>query len=189
MAVEIHVATPDRWEDVASLFERPGPRGGTPIPAGCWCQYWHTRGREYWEGHGMPNQKQLEEQLQGGVAPALIAYDGAEAIGWCRLGPRETFERLAHSKTLAPLDDEPVWSVVCFYVHPSAKRRGVASALLGAGVELAAKRGAPILEGYAARPHHPNIDSYTGYLPMFLAAGFEQVAEGGRRAIVRRRVP
>ena len=46
-----------------------------------------------------------------------------------------------------------------------------------------------MLEGYAARPHHPNIDSYTGYLPMFLAAGFEQVGEGGRRAIVRRRPP
>lgn len=78
--------------------------------------------------------------------------------------------------------------MVCFYVHPSAKRQGVASALLERAVALARERGAPILEGYAARPHHPNIDSYTGYLPMFLAAGFEHVRAGGRRTIVRLRL-
>lgn len=184
-AVKIHVATQAHWDDIVALFERPGPRGGTPITSQCWCQYWHTRGREYWDGAGAPNRARLEEQLRRG-APALLASVDGEAVGWCRLGPRETFERLTRSKKLAPLDDEPVWSVVCFYVHPAAKRQGVASALLAAGAELAAERGAPMLEGYAARPDHPNIDSYTGYLPMFLAAGFEQVAEGGRRAIVRK---
>ena len=117
---------------------------------------------------------------------ALLAYRDGDPVGWCRLGPRESFERLAHSRTLRPVDDVPVWSVVCFYVRPEAKRQGVASALLDEAVELARDRGAPALEGYAARPHHPNIDSYTGYLPMFLAAGFEHVRDGGRRAIVRR---
>jgi GNAT superfamily N-acetyltransferase len=184
--VEIRAATPARWGDVVSLFERPGPRGGIPIPSQCWCQYWHTRGREYWQGRGAPNRARLEEQIRRGVAPALIAYAAGEAVGWCRLGPRESFERLAHSKTLAPVDDEPVWSVVCFYVDPAAKRRGVASTLLEEAVAVAGSRGAPVLEGYAARPGHPNIDSYTGYLPMFLAAGFESVRQGGRRTIVRR---
>ena len=33
-----------------------------------------------------------------------------------------------------------------------------------------------------------NIDAYTGYLPMFLDAGFEVVREAGRRIVVRRRV-
>jgi GNAT superfamily N-acetyltransferase len=109
-------------------------------------------------------------------------------VGWCRVGPRVSFERLAHSRTLAPIDDEPVWSAVCFYVHPAAKRQGVASALLDGALELAAAAGAPALEAYAARPEHPNIDSYTGYLPMYLAAGFEHVRDGGRRVIVRRRL-
>jgi GNAT superfamily N-acetyltransferase len=186
--VEVHAATAARWNDVESLFERPGPRGGTPITTQCWCQYWHTRGREYWQGAGAPNRARLEEQLRAGIAPALIAYADGEPLGWCRLGPRESFERLVYSKKLAPVDDEPVWSVVCFYVHPAAKRQGVASALLDEAVALASARGAPILEGYAAKPHHPNIDSYTGYLPMFLAAGFEHVDDGGRRAIVRKRL-
>lgn len=186
--MEIRVATPARWGDIVSLFERTGPRGGTPIPSQCWCQYWHTRGRAYWEGSGDPNRARLEKQLRAGVAPALIAYADGAAVGWCRLGPRASFERLAHSKKLAPVDDERVWSVVCFYVHPAAKRQGVSSALLESAVELARERGAPMLEGYAARPSQPNIDSYTGYLPMFEAAGFEPVGEGGRRTIVRRRL-
>ncbi len=33
-----------------------------------------------------------------------------------------------------------------------------------------------------------NIDAYTGYLPMYLAAGFEEVRDAGRRTIVRRKL-
>jgi GNAT superfamily N-acetyltransferase len=183
VSLEIRQASAERWDDVVELFTRPGPRGGTPIPSQCWCQYWTSRGGGYWAAD---NDALLRRQLEEGSIHALLAYRSGDAVGWCRLGPRETFERLAHSRTLAPVDDQPVWSVVCFYVHPTAKRARVASALLDAAVELAREHGAPALEGYAARPHHPNIDSYTGYLPMFLAAGFEHVRDGGRRAIVRR---
>ena len=124
--------------------------------------------------------------MRSGEAHALLATVDGETVGWCRLGPRESFERLEASRVLARVDEEDVWSVVCFYVHPAAKRQGVASALLEAACAHAAANGAAILEGYAARPNHPNIDAYTGYLPMFLDAGFEHVADGGRRTIVRR---
>jgi GNAT superfamily N-acetyltransferase len=174
---------PPVWDDVADLFTRPGPRGGTPIPSQCWCQYWVTRGEAYWAAD---NDAKLRRQLSDGSVTALLAYLDGQPAGWCRLGPRDSFERLAHARTLAPVDDVPVWSVVCFYVCPEAKRQGVASTLLDAAVEVAREHGPPALEGYAARPHHPNIDSYTGYLPMFLAAGFEHVRDGGRRAIVRK---
>ena len=105
-----------------------------------------------------------------------------------RVGPRETFERLEHSVKLARVDDQDTWSVVCFYVHPSAKRNGVASALLDAAIARTTAHGAPMLEGYAVREGHMNIDSYTGYLPMFLEAGFEVIRPAGRRTIVRRRL-
>ena len=184
--MEIRPATPESWDDIGDLFTRTGPRGGTPIPSGCWCQYWHLRGRAYFDGQGEPNRRLLEEQVCSGPPPGLVAYLDGTAVGWCRLGPRESFERLEAAPTLARPDEEPVWSVVCFYVDPAAKRQGVASALLEAGAEHAAACGAKILEGYAARPGHPNIDSYTGYLPMFLAADFERVRNAGRRTLVRR---
>ena len=184
--IEVRRATAASWQDVAGLFTRPGPRGGIPVANQCWCRYWHTRGNAYWEGAGDDNRAALERQLRAGTAAALLAYRDGEPVGWCRLGPRPSFERLAHARTLAPVDDLPVWSVVCFYVAPAAKRQGVASALLEAAVELARAEGAPALEAYAVRPGHPNIDAYTGYLPMFLAAGFAPVREGGRRTVVRK---
>ncbi len=97
-----------------------------------------------------------------------------------------TFERLEHSRKLARVDEQDVWSVVCFYVHPSAKRKGVASALLEAAVERVSAHDAPALEAYPVREGHMNIDAYTGYLPMFLNNGFEVVRDAGRRTIVRR---
>jgi len=81
-----------------------------------------------------------------------------------------------------------VSSVLCFYVHPSAKRKGVASALLETAVARAAAHGARILEGYPVDEGHPNLDAYTGYLPMFLAARFEIARDAGRRTVVRRRL-
>jgi GNAT superfamily N-acetyltransferase len=119
-------------------------------------------------------------------APGLLAYLDGQAVGWCRVGPRESFDRLEASRALARVDDAPVWSLVCFYVHPTAKRLGVATALLEGAAEHAAAQGAAILEAYPVRAGHPNLDAYTGYRPMFDAAGFEEVGAGGRRTIVRR---
>ena len=186
--IQVRRVTPGRWDDVAELFQRPGPRGGTPQTDGCWCRFWLVRGKAYWDGHGAGHRAGLESEITGGSAHALLAYMDGRAVGWCRLGPRESFDRLEHSKKLARVDDEDAWAVVCFFVDPDAKRAGVASALLDAAVEYASARGAPVLEGYPVRVGHMNIDAYTGYLPMFLAAGFEEVRDAGRRIVVRRQL-
>lgn len=186
--IEIRPAAPDRWSDVVDLFERPGPRGGTPFTAGCWCQYWHLRGKTYDAGWGDANRARLEKQVAKGDAPGLLAYADGVAVGWCRLGQRETFERLQHSAKLARVDDSDVWSLVCFSVHVSARGKGVARALLEGAIAHAGSHGAHVLEAYPVRSGHHVIDSFTGYLPMFLAAGFEPVRDAGRRTIVRRRL-
>jgi GNAT superfamily N-acetyltransferase len=187
-AVDVKPAAPARWPDVVDLFQRKGPRGGTPQTDGCWCQFWHLRGNAYWAGHGAKNRKRLETEIRGGAHPGLLAYVDDVPVGWCRLGPRETFDRLKHSVKLARVDEQDVWSVVCFYVYPSAKRNGVASALLDAAIDRATSSGAATLEGYPVRKGHMNIDAYTGYLPMFLDAGFQIARRAGRRTIVTHRL-
>lgn len=184
--IDVRPVAPAHWDDIVDLFERKGPRGGTPQTDGCWCQFWNLRGNAYWAGHGAGNRKRFETEIRSGTEPGLLAYVDDVPVGWCRLGPRETFERLEHSVKLARVDDQEVWSVVCFYVHPSAKGSGVASALLDAAIARAAGHGVGILEGYPVRDGHMNIDSYTGYLPMFLEAGFEVMRDAGRRILVRR---
>jgi GNAT superfamily N-acetyltransferase len=146
---------PARYSRPLGRRRRPlrayGPPGRNTRTSGCWCQYWHLRGKAYYEGWPEANRPRLEAQLKGGDETGLLAYVDDVPVGWCRLGPRETFERLAHSPRLARVDDKDVWSVVCFYVHPAAKRKGVASALLEAGKAHASAAGASILEGYAVR--------------------------------------
>jgi GNAT superfamily N-acetyltransferase len=186
--IDVAVVTPSHWDDVADLFTREGPRGGTPQTDGCWCQFWHVRGKEYWEKHGEGHHRALREEIRGGDANALLAYVAGEPVGWCRLGPRETFDRLERSDKLTRIDDKDVWSIVCFYVHPDAKRQGVAAALLDAAVDRVREQGVKLVEAYPVREGHMNIDAYTGYLPMFLDAGFEVVRDAGRRIIVRRRL-
>lgn len=188
MDIHVHPATPARWDELVELFERRGPRGGTPFTAGCWCQYWHLRGRAYERGWGAPNRARLEEQVRGGSPPGLLASIDGVAVGWCRVGPRESFERLESSPRLARVDDKDVWSVVCFAVDPNRRRNGVAAALLGAAAAYAATQGARILEAYPVREGHPMIDAFTGHAPLFRAAGFDVVKQAGRRSIVRRRL-
>lgn len=171
---------------MVDLFERRGPRGGTPVTGGCWCQYWHLRGREYDLGAIDENRSRLEAEMRRRKLHALLAYLDGVPVGWCRLGPRESFDRLEHTPKLGRVDDEDVWSVVCFYVHPAARRIGVAPALLDAAIAEASARRARILEGYPVRAGHMSIDAFTGYLPTFVDAGFERVRPAGRRTIVRR---
>jgi GNAT superfamily N-acetyltransferase len=113
-------------------------------------------------------------------APGLVAYDGDEAVGWISIGPREDYERLAHSTVLKPLDDKPVWSIVCFVVGRQARGRGVARKLLEAGVDYAREHGARLLEAYpvevAEGMRVPPGDVYRGTLSMFERAGFKVVA-------------
>jgi GNAT superfamily N-acetyltransferase len=187
-AIDVRAVTPSRWDDVADLFTRKGPRGGTPQTDGCWCQFWRLRGSAWWDGHGSGHRRRLRDEIRGRRATALLAYLDGEPVGWCRLGPRETFDRLEHSPKLARVDDEDVCSIVCFYVHPSSKRQGVASALLDAAIDHARRQGLGVVEAYPVREGHMNIDAYTGYLPMFLDAGFDVVRDAGRRIVVRRRL-
>jgi ribosomal protein S18 acetylase RimI-like enzyme len=80
-------------------------------------------------------------------------------------------------------EDDRAWSIVCFIVHPTARRKGLAKALLDAAVEHALSKGASAIEAY---PHNRRAD-YMGSAEMFASAGFEPVREASVRTIVRYR--
>ena len=78
----------------------------------------------------------------------LLAYLHGEVVGWVAVEPRSAYPRLAHSRTLKPVDDQEVWSVTCFYVAKKFRRRGIAVELLKAAVEHVREQGGKIVEGY-----------------------------------------
>jgi deazaflavin-dependent oxidoreductase (nitroreductase family) len=132
--------------------------------------------------HAAPGSKAaLHAIVDGGRIPGLLAYDDGTPVGWCSVAPREEFVALESSRTLARIDDRPVWSVVCFYIDREFQRNGVGTALLEAAVDHARANGATIVEGYPSEPG--DRDPFTGFDAMFAHAGFEQVkAAGGGRS-------
>jgi GNAT superfamily N-acetyltransferase len=184
--VEIHPVTPERWEDLADLFERQGPHGGRPVTLGCWCMHWRLPGRDFTRGWGAKNRAALKERVAASPPPGLLAYADGGPVGWCSLGPREEFVRLERSSVLKRVDDQPVWSIVCFYVEADSRRQGVATALLEAAVEHAAANGAEVIEAYGCKAN--DSDPFTGHGTMFQDAGFEAAEDRGRRTIMRRSI-
>ena len=165
--------TPDRIVDLATLFDAGGD------PKWCWCAYYRFRGRDWTNSNAGQNRANLERLAADDPPPGLVAYVGDEVVGWVSLGPREGYERLAFSRTAAPIDDTPVWSIVCFVVGRRHRRQGIAEALLAAAVEHAREHGATMLEAYpvdTGGERIPAANAYKGPLSMYERAGFEVVA-------------
>jgi ribosomal protein S18 acetylase RimI-like enzyme len=76
------------------------------------------------------------------------------------------------------VDDQPVWSVICFVVRPEYRGQGVAHALLRGAIVYARKHGAKLLEAYPVdKPGVSNDDAmWFGAKSMYDGAGFEEVA-------------
>ena len=174
-SVEILPATPEVWPQLAELFAAGGD------PKWCWCQFWRKPGSNWSNTTVDENRADLLALVDGsGPAPGLVAIgDDGKAVGWVGLGPRDAFERLPRSRTIPQLAGDDVWVVNCFVVARTARRSGVASALLDAAVAYAAEHGAAILEGYPVDTRGTRISSasvYTGTTGMFRRAGFDVAA-------------
>ena len=175
--LDIRPLTAERIPDLATLFEQGGD------PKFCWCAYFRIRGFDFSSGSKTRHRKVLEkaavEKAAEGRAPGLVAYSDGEVVGWVSVGPREDYERLVHSKVLAPIDDKPVWSIVCFVVGRRSRGQGVANALLDAAIDYARDHGATMLEAYPIEiPPGKRIGSdevFKGTVSMFERAGFKVV--------------
>lgn len=171
--LKIAAATPDRWKDLARLF---GPRGAC---AGCWCMYFRLRRADFDRRLGASNRRALKRLVSTGRKPGLLAYREGEPVGWVALAPRSEYRLLARSRVLAPVDEAPVWSVVCFFVSRRARGQGVTVALLRAAAAFARRQGARCLEGYpvdTARGRIADTFAYHGTASAFRQAGFREVA-------------
>ncbi len=189
--LRVEPLTDATWEPLAALFREGGD------PRWCWCQFWRLRSKDFSTLKVPQLRDRLHAQAESDLPPGLVALEGDRAVGWTSVAPLDHYERVVHSKVIPRVDDRPVWSIVCFAVSQTARRRGVARALLDAAIEFARSRGATALEAYplALEPGQ-TIDAnavYTGTLSMFERAGFRVVADRAsdpssskRRVVVRR---
>jgi ribosomal protein S18 acetylase RimI-like enzyme len=191
MKVTVLPATPDRWPDVEAIFSARG----CSVARGCWCMFYRRSGA----GQSLPigtsrakaNRADLKVLVDAGKAPGLIAYRGKIPVGWVSLAPRDEFAKLKRSPVMKPVDDKPVWSIVCFVVPAEHRCQGVASALLQSAITYARKRGATLIEAYPVDKADRSKDDamWFGAKSMYDHAGFEEVARRKpTRPVVRLRI-
>jgi len=165
-----------------------GPRGAC---AGCWCMWPRLTGRAFAAAKGEGNRRRMRAIVAAGGVPGILAYAGGEPVGWCAVAPRPVYARLATSRVMAPLDDQPVWSVPCLFVARAWRGRGLPARLLDAAARFAAGRGARVIEGYPIDTRGARAaDAFLWHGPAssFLRAGFREVARRSPSRPLMRRV-
>lgn len=173
MDLEFHPLTPERWADLESLF---GPRGAV---GGCWCMWHRLKRSEYKRQKGADNRQAFKSIVEAGQKPGLLAYTGGQPVGWVAVAPRPAYSALARSRILRPLDEQPVWSIVCLFIAKAWRGQGLTVRLLRAAIAYAQANGAAIVEGYPVEPksdNMPTVFASTGFASAFRQAGFKEAA-------------
>jgi predicted GNAT family acetyltransferase len=151
--------------------------------------YWRAPRAAFVGPQRKHNKRKFKARVRKGPPPGLIAYRGAEPVGWIQVGPRADVPNWNGARRLsAPLHpdesaDESIWAVSCFVVPPKRRGAGVAAALLAGAVAYARKKGAAALDacpvdvgGGKANP----TSIYHGVASMFERAGFAEIARRRR---------
>ena len=172
--------TLDRWSDFQALFlEKRGelPVGENLAGGGCWCMEFRLPPEQWLRGQGEENRLAMRSLVDSGEVPGLLAYADGVIAGWCSVAPRSRFPGLEYRRALQPIDDEPVWSIVCFFVARDFRGRGLMASLLGEALDFARERGASIVEAYPKEV--PSVElaaGFRGFVSTLRKAGFVEVA-------------
>lgn len=188
MAEDVRVvpATADTWADIETLMGQSGS------VKGCWCMFFRQTPQERHRDWGDGNKDALRTLVEDGRQPGLVAYRDGIPAGWVSISPRGEFSRLGRSPVSKPIDDQPVWSLVCLYVKPGHRKLGIARAMVRAALEDAKSRGARLVEAYPvddAGGRIPQESAYHGWVSLLASEGFTEVARfSPTRPVMRRPV-
>lgn len=168
----IHPVSPDRLADCAAVFS------DCSYGRKCWCCYWYLPNRDYKAGWGEGNRRFFESLVLAGREPGIIGYVGGEPAAWLGIAPRAAFDRLNRSKSFAPVDDIPVWSMNCFIVRKAWRKSGMMRRLIAGGIEFVRERGGKTVEAYPFEGTRKplNDELFVGTAAAFRNLGFVEVA-------------
>lgn len=165
--------TAERFDDFADVIN-PNRRS-----THCWCLSHRLRAKDIDElGDGSrESAARALAARPGGFG--VITYRDELPVGWCHVAPRTDIPRLVASKLIRPVDDLPVWSIICVVVRSGHRRQGVTAQLIEGAVAHAAAHGAPAVETYPVDPAG-RMDltmAFVGTRAMFERQGFDVVGQ------------
>lgn len=171
------------WPDLVDLFGKQG------ASSGCWCMYFRLPHKDFHAASPEQHRAAFEQVAQSGRPAGVLAYDGERAVGWCAVAPRADYAALALSRYHQPIDDQPVWSITCFFIRRGYRRKGVSRFLIQEAVRYAGENGASIVEAYPRMDGEQKVQeasAYTGFDSVFASLGFSVAANrSGKNPIMR----
>ncbi len=180
--------TPDRWGDFETLF---GEKGSA---CGCWCLWWRIQRSQFMKMSVAERKANMHELVQGGTMPGVLLYEGTQPIGWCAISPKEDLYPLAHSKTILPVDDQPAWAIVCFFVNRAYRQKGLMKVLVRGAIDFSRQHGARIIEAYPSDMQSDKLagkklTGYHGFMGIasaFRELGFVEVGRVNETQLIMR---
>ncbi len=176
----------ETWDAFARLCEKHNGMGFGE----CWCTAFHPRRKDL--GVDVESGRPYKEFLvREGRAHAALVFDGEAAVGWCQFGTPEELPRIIHRKEYeAALACLPDYRLTCIFVDRNYRREGVAAAALDGALDLIAKAGGGVVEGYPQDTQGQKVSAsflYGGTRSMFEKAGFDYERPKGKNHCVMRK--
>lgn len=172
MTFTTHPVTPDRFDDFADVVN-PNRRDSH-----CWCLSHRLGAKDIRDLGGEGGRPAAARALcEREIPPGVVTFLDDVAVGWCSISPRADIPKLVASTLIRPLDDVPVWSIICLVVRSGHRRKGVTQHLIEGAVAWAASNGAPAVEAYPVDPDD-RMDltmAFVGTRAMFEKCGFDVV--------------
>lgn len=163
----------NNWGKFVQLF---GDRGAC---GNCWCMWPRLTRMEFQEGkENEGNKSAMKELVWAGKPAGILGFYEDLPIAWCAFAPREDFLKLEKSRVHKRIDDQPVWSIPCFFIDKNFRKLGVSVALLKGVIQYARTNKIRIIEAYPTIPTQeklPDSFAWIGLYKSFEQAGFEIV--------------
>jgi GNAT superfamily N-acetyltransferase len=145
-----------RTRTITSRFfdhERGPAFADNPEWATCYCHYYQVPTALPWkEFDGNMNRVAMRARIETGEMEGYLAYDGAKVAGWMNAQPYQklTFAcaRMRIAEPALPVPRHEAAAIVCLVVAPEHRRRGIARALLAAGLANFAQRGIKLVDAF-----------------------------------------
>lgn len=141
--------------------------------------YYRLKRQEFVNGkEGQGNKKAMKKLVWAGRSVGVIGSIAGEPAAWCAFAPRQDFPKVENSRVHKRIDDEPVWSLPCFFVARKFRNQGVSVKMLEALIKYAKKQKIKIIEAYPVIPTKdklPDAFAWVGLYKSFARAGFQIV--------------
>jgi GNAT superfamily N-acetyltransferase len=151
--------------------------------------WWRLKRSEFERQQGEGNRLAMKAIVDSGEVPGILAYIDGKPVGWCSVAPRERFGVLQRSWVLKPVDDRPVWSIVCFFVAKGHRDQGMMLKLIRAAIAYVRWQGGSVIEAYPVEAREgrlPPFSVFVGLAATFEKAGFKEVLRRSERRPIMR---